>query len=302
MFRKLVISVLIFAMLLCGCTPAVSQQQEIYPVDQSKPSVKTEGTQVPAGGTIKTAEGKVLTTPQALPVAIPVPTPVFQGEYDGLSIYYLYKPVDFEEMAVALVPVGSLGMKVSLLDTPVFGPADIVAIVVIGTAIVGYIVYQTALPTGSIYYEDMQDLAAILALWTTVSAYIPVTEEHKSLHTVVAGSTNVATQVMQDLSGRWPPDPNEQDPARKILCYVLKNGSQIVRYLVWAGVELSATGLPRGNISWWQHGPSGPEAYGYKGKSLRTMENVPTDLQGKGYSIVPTSCDNFTPPFQLLGQ
>ena len=270
MFRKIVSILLAVAIFTTGCT-ATEQSVE----------------------TISTAEGKVLTTP--VPMRVPTP-PVLQGEYEGLSVYYLYEPVDFAQAGLAVVPIGSI----AVLDTPLPGPADAIALIVFGTAVVAYVVYTTTVPVGTIYYETPDDLVATLGMFGTLAGYIPVTEEHKQAHTVVVGSSNVATQVFADLSNRWPPDPNENSEIRKVLCYVLKSGSKVVRYLVWAGVEYSATGLPRGNLSWWQYGPNGAEAYGYSGKSLRTMQNVPTDLQGKGYSIEQSSCDNFTPPFQLL--
>lgn len=138
------------------------------------------------------------------------------------------------------------------------------------------------------------------AIGPTVTAYLPVTEEHKTEHSVLVGSGNAATVIFQELQGRWPPDPNEQDPTKRVLCYVLKGINGIERYLVYAGTGLSATGLEMGNLSWWQNGPAGPEAYGYPGKSLRTMQNVPGDLKGGGYTIDKIDCDKFTPPFQLL--
>lgn len=130
--------------------------------------------------------------------------------------------------------------------------------------------------------------------------YVPVTQNHNVDHTVVAGSSNTATQIFAELQGRWPPNPNENDPLKKVLCYVLREGDKVLRFMVWAGTHESATGLLRGNYSWWQYGPSGAEAYGYSNKSLGTVQNVPTDLQGKGYTVDSVSCDSFTPPFQLL--
>lgn len=269
MLKKIVSILLLVAIFTTGCTTEQSLQ------------------------VINTAEGKILTTP----VAVRVPTPpVLQQEYETLSLYYLYNPVDFQEAGIALVPVGGIG----LLDSPLPGPADVIGLIVYGTVVVAYVAYTATVPVGTIYYDTPEDLVATLGMFGTLAKYLPVTEEHKQAHTVVVGSSNVATQVFADLSNRWPPDPNEQDPTRKVLCYILKSGTKVLRYLVWAGVEYSATGLPRGNISWWQYGPNGPEVYGYSGKSLRTMENVPNDLQGKGYTIEQSSCDNFTPPFQLL--
>lgn len=139
------------------------------------------------------------------------------------------------------------------------------------------------------------------AVGSTVTAYIPVTEEHKTEHSVLVGSGNAATVIFEELQGRWPPDPNEQDPTKRVLCYVLRGINGIERYLVYAGTGLSATGLEMGNLSWWQNGPAGPEAFGYPKKSLRTMENVPGDLAKEGkYTIEKVNCDQFTPPFQLL--
>lgn len=306
MFQKRFLVFVLIIALLAGCaTPPVSNGPAVQPVAQPQnntvaEAAKAEATQVPAGGTFTTSDGKILVTP--VPVRVPTP-PVLQGEYDGLSVYYLYNPVDFQQAGLALVPVGTVSGAIALADTPLPGPADIIAFIVYGTAIVAYVAYQANVPATTIYYETPEDLTAMLALWATLSAYIPVSPEHKEAHTVVAGSSNVATQVFADLQRRWPPDPNENDPTKQVLCYVLKYGGQVMRYLVWAGTNLSATGLPRGNLSWWQYHPTtGPEAYGYGGKSLQTMQNVPKDLQGQGYTIEPSSCNNFTPPFQLLGQ
>ncbi|PKN02612.1 hypothetical protein CVU76_01065 [Candidatus Dojkabacteria bacterium HGW-Dojkabacteria-1] len=302
MFRKLVVYVLVVAMLAACSTPpsGVNTQPVAQPVaipdssNQPLAQASAEATIVPAGGSITTSEGKVITTPT--PVRIQTP-PTLQEDVDGLQVYYLYKPINWQEAGIAVMPIGA---AVGVMDSPAPGPADVLALIVWGTLTVGYVVYTANVPVGAIYYDNPMDLSAALALWASVLGYIPVSPEHKEAHTVVAGSSNVATQVFADLKNRWPPDPNEQDPIKKVVCYALKSGNQVLRYLVWAGTNYSATGIPRGNLSWWQFGPSGPEAYGYGGKSFETMRNVPKDLAGKGYTIDPVGCDSFTPPFQLL--
>lgn len=218
------------------------------------------------------------------PKPVPVQTPpVFQEEVDGLSIYYLYEPIDISQMAI----VPTFG-GIALADGIIPGPADMVGLIVVGGVIIAYVVGRVPI---EIYYDGIQDLNGTISY---LAQYIPVTQDHDTNHTVVAGSSTIATTIFTELLNKWPPKDNNTR------CFILKKGPEILRYLVWSFTNLSSTGIPRGNLSWWQYGPEGPEAYSYQGKSLRTMKTLPKDLEGQGYDIEDIDCNSISPPFNLL--
>jgi hypothetical protein len=290
MSRTAVIVLLVIAIVMTSCAP-IGAPLSITPVPEAKVSQAT-ATEVPARGSFTSTEGNVIVTP--VPMRVPTP-PTLQGSDSGLQVYYYYEPINFQQMGVVVMPMTTFAGGAALLDGPL-PVGDVVGILVLSGTAIAYVVYKTAVPAGAIYYQDPADLAAMLALWGSLLAYIPVSPEHKAEHTVVLGSTNVATQVFTELYGKWPPKNGDQT-----YCYLLKAGEEVLRFLVWSYTGTSATGVLRGNLNWWQFGPSGPEAYGYRNKSFNTMESVPTDLQGKGYTITKTSCDNHFPPFSLIG-
>lgn len=119
--------------------------------------------------------------------------------------------------------------------------------------------------------------------------FIPISAKHNQEHTPNL-SPEAATRV-DTIVTIWtvqgPPPPENTD----LRCVIMKAGETAIRWLIWQKTGLSATGIPRGNLSWfdklgWEDS--------YANKSGATLTDVPTDLRDNPeISMQEVSCKDF---------
>lgn len=103
MLRKLLGFTLVIAFLSGCATPPVSSVQPTPARIELAPVVEESTVEpiVSAGTPIVTSDGDYIATLTSVP--LPVATPVLQGEFEGLKVYYLYEPIDFQTMQIAFI-------------------------------------------------------------------------------------------------------------------------------------------------------------------------------------------------------
>jgi len=119
--------------------------------------------------------------------------------------------------------------------------------------------------------------------------FIPISSAHNPAHTPVLSpeATTRVDTIVTIWTVQGPPPPENTD----IRCVLLKSGETAIRWLIWQKTGLSATGLPRGNLSWfdklgWEDS--------YPDKSGVTLTDVPKDLRDNPeISMQEVSCKDF---------
>ncbi|MBN1162598.1 hypothetical protein JXA34_02530 [Patescibacteria group bacterium] len=124
-----------------------------------------------------------------------------------------------------------------------------------------------------------------------------MSQGHHGTHDV--GTDPAATARFNHLVNSWnvanfsnPEDPNK---INRIVCYVVKEGSKIARYVAWHGTRVSSLGTQYGNLNWWQLGEEGWEAYSYDDMNFSRL-GLPKDLDPQRFSWENVNCDSMYPP------
>lgn len=118
--------------------------------------------------------------------------------------------------------------------------------------------------------------------------YIPVSTSHNLVHSP-ALDADARTRV-EVLISFWTKAGPPLDPNR-VKCIVMMLANVPTRWIVWTLTGFSSTGIPRGDLSWF-------DRFGWEGsypnKSGATLLDTPTDLRGNSQiSMEEVSCNDF---------
>lgn len=136
---------------------------------------------------------------------------------------------------------------------------------------------------------------------TVGTDYIPLGLGHHPDHSPLA-DTEALARVEAINFASPPPNPDLQRYLNTVRCVMMMLGDTPVRFIIWRFTGFSSTGVPMGDVSWfdklgWQDS--------YALKSGDTLTNVPKDLRGNSdVSMKEVSCTgaNFPDPPALSPQ